>query len=88
MARSEPPRRIVCIRPGALGDTLLTLPALALLRERWPGAEITFVARGETLPLVWASGLAHSTYEYELPTWSALFVEDLAAGTDASARLP
>ncbi|HEX8033606.1 MAG TPA: glycosyltransferase family 9 protein [Ktedonobacterales bacterium] len=88
MARSEPPRRIVCIRPGALGDTLLTLPALALLRERWPGAEITFVARRETLPLAQASGLAHSTYAYELPAWSALFAEELAAGTGASDRLP
>ncbi|MGZ3639900.1 MAG: glycosyltransferase family 9 protein [Ktedonobacterales bacterium] len=87
MARSEP-RRIVCIRPGALGDTLLTLPALALLREQWPNAEITFVARGESLPLAQASGLAHSTYAYELPAWSALFAEDVAAGTGASNRLP
>src|SRR2546430_8551802 len=88
MARSEPPRRIVCIRPGALGDILLTLPALALLRARWPDAEITFVARGETLPLAQASGLAHSTYAYELPAWSALFAEDLMGGTGATDRLP
>jgi heptosyltransferase III len=88
MARSEPSHHIVCIRPGALGDTLLTLPALALLRQRWPDAEITFVARGETLLLAQASGLAHSTYAYELPVWSALFAEELAAGTGASDRLP
>lgn len=88
MARSEPPRWIVCIRPGALGDTLLTLPALALLRARLPDAEITFVARGETLPLAQASGLAQSTYAYELPAWSALFAEELAAGTGAFDRPP
>ena len=75
MARSEPPRRIVCIRPGALGDTLLTLPALALLRRQWPSAEIAFVARGDVLPLARASGLAHLTSAYDLPAWSALFAE-------------
>jgi heptosyltransferase-2 len=32
--------RILFIRGGALGDLIVTLPTLRLLRERWPGAHI------------------------------------------------
>jgi heptosyltransferase-3 len=31
---------ILCIRGGALGDLIVTLPTLRLLRERWPDAHI------------------------------------------------
>lgn len=33
-------RRILVLRGGALGDFIVTLPALALLRDRWPEARI------------------------------------------------
>lgn len=69
-------RRIVVIRPGALGDTLLTLPSLALLRRRWPAARLTFVGRRDALPLVAASGLADTTSPFDLPDWSALFADE------------
>jgi len=39
----DPPSRIVVIRAGALGDVLLTLPALHALRERYPDAAIQVV---------------------------------------------
>lgn len=68
---SEP--RIVMIRPGALGDVLLTVPALALVRRDRPEAHITLIARRDVLPLVAASGLADETYPYDLPAWSVLF---------------
>jgi heptosyltransferase-2 len=35
--------RILVVRGGALGDFLLTLPAVAGLREKWPEAEIEMV---------------------------------------------
>jgi ADP-heptose:LPS heptosyltransferase len=35
--------RITVVRSGALGDTILTLPALQLLHEYYPGARITLV---------------------------------------------
>ncbi len=38
--------RILFYRLGALGDTLLTLPALDALRLRYPGAHITLAAGG------------------------------------------
>jgi heptosyltransferase III len=34
------PTRILFIRGGALGDFIVTLPTLRLLREKWPGAHI------------------------------------------------
>jgi heptosyltransferase III len=83
--------RIVAIRPGALGDTLLALPALALLRRRWPGAHLTFVARGDIEPIVLASGLADACANWQAPEWGVLFAatppsggraHDLLAGAD------
>jgi heptosyltransferase III len=67
--------RIVIFRPGALGDTLLALPALALLRASMPLARVTLVARADVLPLARASGLADAVYDFDLPCWSALWRE-------------
>ncbi|WIG59580.1 MAG: hypothetical protein OJF49_002327 [Ktedonobacterales bacterium] len=66
--------RFVLIRPGALGDALLTFPVLALLRHARPAAHITLVARGDVLPLAVASGLADAGWPYDVPMWGALFV--------------
>ncbi|HEX8078225.1 MAG TPA: hypothetical protein VF511_10460, partial [Chthoniobacterales bacterium] len=35
-----PPRRILVIRGGAIGDFVLTLPAIKLLRDRFPKADL------------------------------------------------
>ncbi|HEX6122342.1 MAG TPA: glycosyltransferase family 9 protein [Ktedonobacterales bacterium] len=64
---------MLAVRPGALGDTLLTFPALALLRRRWPAARLTLVARRDVLPLARASGLADDAHPYDDPAWAALF---------------
>ena len=50
LARQGAPRLTV-VRAGGLGDTLLTLPALQLLRDAVPGARITLVGS------VWAERL-------------------------------
>lgn len=39
------PRRILLIRPSALGDVCRTVPALVSLRRRWPGAEIHWLVQ-------------------------------------------
>lgn len=36
--------RILILRGGALGDFMLTLPAIQALRDRWPGAQIEALA--------------------------------------------
>jgi len=51
-------RQILVIRGGALGDGLLTLPALAALRTRWPQAGITLIGPRTLLPFASASRLA------------------------------
>lgn len=69
----DTPRHITVVRPGALGDTLLTLPALAALRRWAPDARLTFIARADTLPLARANGLADEVWSWELPDWGVLF---------------
>ena len=39
----SPPRRILLIKPSAIGDVVHALPVLNLLRRRWPGAHIAWV---------------------------------------------
>ena len=73
--------RFTLIRPGALGDALLTLPTLALLRRERPGAQVTLVARGDVLPLARASGLADASWPFDDPIWYALFDELPRGGT-------
>lgn len=45
------------LRPGAIGDTLLTFPALHALRQRFPGATITVVGNPAPLGLGVAAGI-------------------------------
>jgi lipopolysaccharide heptosyltransferase I len=40
---SSPPRRILLIKPSAIGDVVHTLPILALLRRRWPAAHLSWL---------------------------------------------
>ena len=39
----SPPRRVLIIKPSAIGDVVHTLPVLALLRRRWPEARIDWL---------------------------------------------
>jgi len=48
---------IVVIRPGAIGDALLTFPVLQALRARYSSPYITFVSNASVLPLAQASGV-------------------------------
>ena len=46
------PKSILIIKPGSLGDIIHTLPAIALLREAHPHAEITWVINPELAPVL------------------------------------
>lgn len=39
----SPPRRVLLIKPSAIGDVVHTLPILNLLRKRWPEAHIAWL---------------------------------------------
>lgn len=53
----EIPKNVLIIKPGALGDTLLTLPAVAALRRAWPDAGFHWV--GYPAHLEWLKGTAY-----------------------------
>jgi heptosyltransferase I len=46
------PKSILIIKPGPLGDIIHALPAIALLREAHPHAEITWVINPELAPVL------------------------------------
>lgn len=73
---SGSPKRLVAIRPGALGDALLTLPALAWLRRQMPGSHSTLVTRRDVLSLARDLGVADAAVAYDDPAWSVLFAEE------------
>jgi heptosyltransferase I len=48
----EEPKRILIIKPSALGDIILALPALSALRRSFPNARISWFVRPEFAPLI------------------------------------
>ena len=67
-------RHITIIRPGALGDSLLTFPIMRALKDAQP-SHITFVSHATVLPLAQAWGVADVVYDYSDPCWSELFAD-------------
>jgi len=45
-------KQLFVYRPGAIGDTILTLPALAAMRWRFPGCAITYSGNSAMVPLL------------------------------------
>ncbi|MEY4941238.1 MAG: hypothetical protein RIQ93_2973 [Verrucomicrobiota bacterium] len=66
-------RKILVLRGGALGDFIVALPALALLRERWPATEITLIGNAQAAALAHARGLVQEVFSQHEARWSALY---------------
>jgi heptosyltransferase-3 len=64
---------ILVIRPGAIGDALLTFPVLKALREHYDGMRITLVSNAQVLPLALAFGVAEQAFDFQDIQWSELF---------------
>jgi heptosyltransferase III len=64
---------ILVIRPGAIGDALLTFPVLKALREHYSGTHITLVSNAHVLPLALAFGITEEVSDYQAIQWSELF---------------
>src|SRR5438046_6690077 len=62
---------ILIIRPGAIGDTLLTFPIIQALRTQY--THITLVGNAAVLPLALAFGLVAEVSDYQQLEWSELF---------------
>ena len=59
------PARILVIRRRAIGDVLVSVDVLRALRERWPGAHITFVVDRSAADIVRGSGLIDELLIYD-----------------------
>lgn len=65
--------RTLIIRPGAIGDSLLTFLVIQRLREQNTSPHVTLVGNAAVLPLAQAFGLAEEVENYDAPLWSELF---------------
>ncbi|MEP7199209.1 MAG: hypothetical protein ABI874_05255, partial [Chloroflexota bacterium] len=69
------PPRLLVLRSGALGDFILTLPALHLLRAKFPSHHFILAARGDVLPLV-QGALADDVIPFDDERLTQLFIPD------------
>ncbi len=76
MASASQPRVLV-IRGGAIGDFILTLPALRLIRENIPGASLEILGYQPIIELAVAAGLADTTRSLEHGSMAKLFVPNV-----------
>ena len=66
-------KKILVLRGGALGDFIVTLPALALLRERWPEATIELAGNATAAQLARHRGLLDTVHSQHEARWSTLY---------------
>jgi len=64
---------MLIIRPGAIGDTLLTFPIIQALRTEYNNPHITLVGNTAVLPLALVFGLVEEVSDYGQLQWSELF---------------
>ena len=64
---------ILVIRPGALGDTVVTEPVIAALRARYPNAHIEIAGRTDFLPVLVGPGLADTCRSMDSAAFTGLF---------------
>jgi ADP-heptose:LPS heptosyltransferase len=74
--------RILVLRPGAIGDTLLTVPALHALRQRFPGARNEMAGNAAALPLLASSGMIDRAVSFDDPRVPRLFMPAEPASDD------
>src|SRR6187549_2463937 len=70
----SPCPRVLVIRGGAIGDFILTLPAIRLLRENIPGAHIEILGYKPIVALAVAGGIADATRSLDHASMAQLFV--------------
>src|SRR5258708_8656885 len=64
---------ILIIRPGAIGDALLTFPVIQALHAHYDNPHVTLVSNPAVLPLAIKFGLAEEVSDYGHLQWSELF---------------
>jgi heptosyltransferase-2 len=83
MSSTNNQARILVFRGGAIGDFVLTLPALQAIRARWPGAHIELVGYPHIAELAVAAGVINKAVSLDKAEFARLF----AAGAEIKAEL-
>src|SRR5436853_5955992 len=65
---------ILIIRPGAIGDTLLTFPIIQALKAQYADSHVTLVGNSAVLPLALAYGIVDEVFDYQDVRWAKLFL--------------
>ena len=65
--------KILVLRGGALGDFIVTLPALAAIRTRWPQSRIELAGNAVAAQLARSRGLLDAVHSQHEARWSALY---------------
>jgi len=68
--------RILLLRGGAIGDFILTLPALAALRHHFPTAQVEVMGYPHIACLAALAGLAHAVHPIEARPLAAFFARN------------
>jgi heptosyltransferase III len=77
-------RKILVLRGGALGDFVVTLPALAALRRRWPASRIELAGNATAAELGRMAGLLDAVHSQHERRWSGLYGEAEPTGDFAT----
>ena len=72
----KPPPRVLVIRGGAIGDFILTLPVLRLLREMIPSCHLEVMGYLSIATLAQSAGLANDVRSLDHRTMAALFAKN------------
>ena len=66
---SDPPRSVLVVRLGAMGDVIHALPAVARLRDAFPGARITWLIEPRWAPLLAENPCVDEVIEVPTAAW-------------------
>jgi heptosyltransferase III len=66
-------RKILVLRGGALGDFIVTLPTLAVLRRRWPDSHVELVGNATAAELGRREGLIDAVHSQHEARWNGLY---------------
>jgi heptosyltransferase III len=80
--------KILVLRGGAVGDFVVTIPAIAALRRHWPGAHLELVAYPRVADLALAGGLADRVVSLDSAPVARLFSPVASTGCGAPAIPP
>ena len=69
-------RRILIVRPGAIGDLLLTLPLLSNLRAHFPAAHLQLLTSPPAISLLTGRCEADTLRSFDSPEFAPLFMDD------------